>query len=278
MSFETNQRLLEKQKQIHETNKQLFETNKEKRLKQYNQTLEDLKLQLVKDPKDSTNSIQYNIKQTEKCLSYLRQATFVKQEWLNRSPEKKPLLEPLTDRPPGYKTLVFDLDGTLWDTMGYDPHRVRPGVHELLAFVKDHFELVLFTTSPKSSESVGYNVNDALSQIDPDRTIFKYVLTEDSCSTNEVGFYIKDLSLLGRPLESVILVEDTMSVCELQPRNVIAVDKFMGDQNDKELYSLAMFLLDLVLVDDVRDHVGGYRKWSVEYTKHTPNQLKKSKK
>jgi TFIIF-interacting CTD phosphatase-like protein len=46
---------------------------------------------------------------------------------------------------------------------------------------------------------------------------------------------VKDLSLLRRPLDAVILVDNAAMCASLQPDNAIIVSSFLGDATDNEL-------------------------------------------
>ncbi len=56
------------------------------------------------------------------------------------------------------------------------------------------------------------------------------------------GNYVKDLSLLGRPIESVIIVDNAPVSYMFHPENSMASESFIEDPNDRELLEMIPFL------------------------------------
>lgn len=56
------------------------------------------------------------------------------------------------------------------------------------------------------------------------------------------GVLIKDLSVLGRDLSKVVLIDNLRDSYTLQPANGICCESFFGDQSDEELKHLLPFL------------------------------------
>ncbi|KAH9683872.1 FCP1 domain-containing protein [Citrus sinensis] len=73
----------------------------------------------------------------------------------------------------------------------------------------------------------------------------------DSCVFAD-GEYLKDLTILGRDLARIAIVDNTPQVFQLQVDNGIPIESWFGDPSDSALLSLLMFLETLVGADDVR--------------------------
>ena len=88
--------------------------------------------------------------------------------------------------------------------------------------MKSLYELVLFSFGTK--EYVDY----ILSIIEKKEKIFEYVLYRQH-ATYEKGDYVKNLSLLGRDLKRIIIVDNIPHVFKLQKSNGICIKSFYGD-------------------------------------------------
>jgi RNA polymerase II subunit A small phosphatase-like protein len=130
--------------------------------------------------------------------------------------QTKPLLPP--SKSPGKKTLVLDLDETLvHSSFVQEPQskfaislsiegrpvriyvNIRPGVPQFLERVADLYEVVVFTAS------LSAYADPLLDQIDT-RGLISARLFRESCLF-ENGTYVKDLSMLGRDLKQVLIVD-----------------------------------------------------------------------
>lgn len=167
------------------------------------------------------------------------------------------------------KTIVLDLDETLvhssekpprfYDfaievTMGGETTTYyvlkRPGLDELLTELANKYELVLFTASMKEYADA------VLDRIDPHRAI-RYRLFRDSC-TEISGKFVKDLSLLGRDLKRVIIVDDNPNAYMLHPQNAIRVSSFVDNLHDGELASVIRFCKVTEKYEDLREAIRRY--------------------
>ncbi|KAJ3145429.1 hypothetical protein HDU86_000915 [Geranomyces michiganensis] len=175
---------------------------------------------------------------------------------------KPGLLPPLEPGDQGKKCLVLDLDETLVHSSFKEVpnadyvipveiegvyHSVyvlkRPGVDVFLQRLAPQFEIVVFTASlPKYADPV-------LDHLDVCRTV-KHRLFRDACLQHR-GNYVKDLSVLGRNLNEVIILDNSPASYAFHPQNAIPVSTWMWDPNDTELLDLIPFLEDLKNCDDV---------------------------
>ena len=96
--------------------------------------------------------------------------------------------------------------------------------------------------------------SDTTRALDPDDRIFSALLTRAHCSLED-GLYVKDLPQLGRPPERVVLVDDHVGACLLQPDNAVPVRPYVGEAHDAELPHVLAVLQRLRHVEDVRPHL-----------------------
>ncbi|OMJ71386.1 hypothetical protein SteCoe_30396 [Stentor coeruleus] len=127
-------------------------------------------------------------------------------------------------------TLVLDLDETLVHKHN-EQFLIRPGAIEFIQTMKDHFELVIFTAATPMHADYGLKI------IDPENHI-KLRLCRDKINVHDQDLY-KDLSLLGRDLNKVIIVDNLAENFRFQPKNGICIQTWIGDQMDKKLFELA---------------------------------------
>lgn len=126
----------------------------------------------------------------------------------------------------------------------------RPQLDDFLEEAAKMCEIVLFTSAAE------LYATECVELLDPERRLFSAVLTREHCTLTD-QLYIKDLSLLGRPLERVVCVDDHMGACMLQPNNAVPVRPFVGGLEDQELPHVLSVLHRLRHVDDVRDSLRG---------------------
>ena len=133
-------------------------------------------------------------------------------------------------------TLVLDLDETLVYLMpnsvylndlgklGESKHTLifRPGLIDFLRKMRPLYELVIF-----SFGTFDY-VDSVIKIIEKNEKFFEYVLYRQHATINN-GEYIKDLSLLGRDLKNIIIVDDIPQVFKMQEKNGICIKAFYGD-------------------------------------------------
>ena len=168
---------------------------------------------------------------------------------------------------PYYKyTLVLDLDETLVyfqkDINLYNNNYasninptliLRPGLFEFLNKMKPLYELVLFSFGTKDY------VDYILSIIEKNGKIFEYVLYRQH-ATYEKGDYVKNLSLLGRDLKRIIIVDDIPHVFKLQKNNGLCIKAFYGDViSDRNTLKLLGKILEKIRFD-AEENDGDIRK------------------
>ena len=154
--------------------------------------------------------------------------------------DRKPLLPPPLPENVGKVCLVLDLDQTLVRSWFEDKPtppiykgeydiissvenstlvayvKKRPFVDEFLRFCSPLFEVVIFTAA--TSEYA----NPLLDQLDPGRQLLAHRLFREHCTVIDNGCHVKDLSLLGRPLKKICIIDDSCGAFRFQPQYVFA--------------------------------------------------------
>ena len=155
-------------------------------------------------------------------------------------------------------TLILDLNETLI-SLKYANNikgliRVRPFLYDFLDVVGQYYELILFTGS---SENYTKSIVEALER---KKKYFDFIFYRQylvKCG----DCYIKDLSKIGRPLNSTIIIDNNPQNYKLQKENGICIKSFWGDDpEDIALYNLIDILINIVKEKvDVRDGLSKYR-------------------
>eukprot|EP00906_Rhabdomonas_costata_P037916 RCo053506 len=165
-----------------------------------------------------------------------------------------PLLPPKEENMRTRNTLVLDLDETLVHSsfkplpltdfmvkivIEGEPHEVsvrkRPYVDSFLARMSELYEVVVLTASME------LYADPVLDHLDLKRVLIHHRLFRDSCA-NLNGTYIKDLSFLGRPLHTVIIIDNSPTSYLFQPRNALPITSWFDDSSDTELRDLTPVL------------------------------------
>ncbi|CAL5183653.1 unnamed protein product [Lathyrus oleraceus] len=123
----------------------------------------------------------------------------------------------------------------------------RPGVDELLESLATKYEIVIFTAALEEYASL------VLDRLDRHRFI-SHRLYRDSCR-NIDGKLVKDLSVVGRDLKRVVIVDDNPVSFSNQPENAILIRPFVDDVSDRELWKLRGFLNGSDCFDDMREAI-----------------------
>lgn len=163
-------------------------------------------------------------------------------------------------------TVVLDLDNTMVFTSnkpfklsdfvimvpiesGYQKLYVvkRPYLDQFLNKLSKVANLYLFSAGEK------VYVDQVVQNIDPFGNLFKKIYYRDSCKKDSNGFYIKDLSVLGTPLERTILVDDSVASFGQFTSNGIKISPYHGEVSDNELSKILEIIQGLTALTDIRD-------------------------
>ncbi|XP_022733386.1 CTD small phosphatase-like protein 2 isoform X1 [Durio zibethinus] len=139
-------------------------------------------------------------------------------------PTFRPMLLPKQTRSCPPTTLVLDLDETLvhsllepckdadftfpvkFNLQEYTVYvRCRPHLRDFMDRVSSLFEIIIFT----ASQSI--YAEQLLNVLDPKRRVFRHRVFRESCIFVD-GNYLKDLSVLGRDLACVIIIDNSPQV------------------------------------------------------------------
>ena len=155
-------------------------------------------------------------------------------------------------------TLILDLNETLvsFQQTNYSQGilRLRPFLIEFLEEISYYYELILFTASTE------YFAKPIINAIEEHRKYFDFIFYRECCIIIGNDF-VKDLTRIGRPLDSTIIVDNMQQNFRLQKENGINIKPFYAqDPNDSALYDLLNILIDIAGDEgDVREGLAKYR-------------------
>ena len=168
-------------------------------------------------------------------------------------------------------TLVLDLDETLIsyqkDEYGRGIIKTRPNLNLFLSEINKIYELIIFTAGTQEYADPILNI------IDQKNCFFEKRLYRQHAIIIDNGF-VKDLSLLGRDLRKVIIIDNNPFNYELQKENGIFIKSFYGEKDDNVLLELIPILKKIALKKDNDVRVELLRMKDEIFTKITTN-LKK---
>ena len=171
-------------------------------------------------------------------------------------------MPPQRDEDKGKLTLVIDLDETLVHSsfapidspdFGFTIERgqysvtfnvvVRPGAPELIEELGKVYEIVIFTASNQEYADL------VIDRIDPHGYVRHRLYKESCVMINDCT--VKDLSLLNRKLQRIIILDNSPMSYFLQPYNSYPVGSWTDDKNDTELFQVTQELLKMKDTENV---------------------------
>lgn len=200
------------------------------------------------------------------------------------------LLKPLAPELQGRKCLALDLDETLVHS-SFEPvenadfiipvvienttHKVyvlkRPGVDEFMKRMGKVFEIVIYTAS------LSKYADPLLDKLDI-HDVIDARLFREHCVFFQ-GHYVKDMSLLNRPISECIIVDNSPMSYAFHPENAIGCGSYIDSPKDVEMWQIADFLEHLNKSDDVRGKTRHWRQWCSKNSSSTvPATPEKGKK
>ena len=163
-------------------------------------------------------------------------------------------------------TLILDLDETLvrYEINETNPDEanviLRPGLFYFLNKVYPLFDLVIWTVATKEY------ADPIIDIIEEKKKYFIARLFREH-ATFKNNSYIKDLTNLGRDINSIIIIDDKETSFSLQKQNGILIKPFYGTysevKNDFVLYDLFTIITKIIL-DKSRDVRQGINKYQYE--------------
>ena len=130
----------------------------------------------------------------------------------------------------------------------------RPFLEEFLINLATYYELIIFTAGQREYADVVVRVIEEKIN----KKIINIVLSREYTEVNSEGYYIKDLSKIGRDLNRTIIVDNTEENFEKQKENGILIHSYEGFDrsmydgltgsfidNDTCLYELSKILIKI---------------------------------
>lgn len=191
------------------------------------------------------------------------------------------LLKPISPEHFGRKCLALDLDETLVHS-SFQPvqnadfvipvliddvfHHVyvlkRPGVDEFMKRMGKIYEIVVYTAS------LSKYADPLLDKLDIHNVITARLFREHCVYFQ--GHYVKDMSLLNRPIHECIIVDNSPMSYAFHPENAIPCGTYIDSPHDKEMWQLADFLESISKVSDVRGKTRNWRQWCEKNSRSVP--------
>ena len=172
----------------------------------------------------------------------------IKKKFVKRKKETK-IENPFIKSPLMKKySLILSLDKTLsYKNNKTNAIILRNGLFSFLSTIKPFFELILFSID---SQDFSYPI---INMIENDKKYFDYKFYKDHCVLYKNNL-IKDLTLIGRDLSKIIIVDNNETCFELNKENGIKISSFYGDNNDNKLFELKNILKEIYFknYNDVR--------------------------
>lgn len=128
-------------------------------------------------------------------------------------------------------TVVLDLDETLVCNRNafYSAAILRPYCLHMLNAIRHMkgLEVVLWTASTKETAS------PVVEQLSESGLVFDEVIYRSNLWFTE-PIHTKDLRLLGRDMERVVIIDNAANCCKLNPQNAILVEDFRGQRSEAD--------------------------------------------
>ena len=155
----------------------------------------------------------------------------------------------IRDIPSKKYSLVLDLNKTLVYYNEDGKVILRDGLYSFMDLVKPFYELISFGSEQK-------HITDCiLKEIEKEKKFFDYNLNRDNCIIYENNL-VKDISLIGRDISKIIVIDDDENCFKLNKENGIKIKAFNGknkdDNGDNALIELKKILI-LIYKDDYDD-------------------------
>lgn len=155
---------------------------------------------------------------------------------------------------------VFDATIPIESPDGSKAHvsiHIRPHLQRFLEHVAPLFDIAVFTASQSAYAKLVLDVVDPQQKLMGSQRLFR----EHCAEVN--GSRVKDLSLLGRPLDRVVLLDNSPVTYLFQPRNAIPITSYFQGKDDNELLKLIPMLTKLAAANSVYDVLDYYNAFLI---------------
>ena len=159
---------------------------------------------------------------------------------LEKNAKKTKIEIPYIKEPSNKKySLVLNLNKTL---AFYNKGNVilRPGLISFLYMIKPYYELISFSSEPDNI------TKSIIKEIESKEKIFDYNFGREHCVLCD-NILVKDISLIGRDLSNIIIVDYNENSFKLNEENGIKISKFEGyesnNKNENALFELKKILI-----------------------------------
>ena len=142
------------------------------------------------------------------------------------------------------KTLVLNFEGTIVN-IDNNSIAMRPQLKEFLHRMKFYYEIVIFTSLLSQRE-----IEKKVKEIKLDKYI-DFILSKENCKEID-GFLVKDLKRIGRDINEIVLIDDSLLSCEYNKGNSIPILKWRKDKTDIELFKLTP-ILEYLSKNEIRE-------------------------
>ena len=131
---------------------------------------------------------------------------------------------------------------------------IRPGADDFLKTLASHYEIIIFTAAMQ-------DYADWAIEHFQNRGCISHRLYRQHALPSASGFYVKDLSRVGRDISRMIIVDNIAENFQLQPENGIFIKSWFTDEKDTALFELAPLLVAIAQspVSDVREALKLFR-------------------
>ena len=177
----------------------------------------------------------------------------------------------ILSRPIKQYTLVLDLDETLvhfkMKSNKGGTLKVRPYLYGFLEEMGHYYELIIWTSATEAY------ANSLIEAIEYEKQYFDYIFFREHAIIIGDDF-VKDLNRIGRPLDSIIIIDDMPQNFRLQKENGITIKPYFGDDtDDSALYELVPILKHIA--EEGNDVRIGLEKYREEIVKRVTSNISK---
>lgn len=130
---------------------------------------------------------------------------------------------------------------------------LRPGLHAFLNALSAEFEPILFTSAMQIyAEPLLNKIEAADGTTSEAKPLWRHRLYRPATVTLGQFGFVKDVSRLGRPMERIVLIDNSWAACMANPDNCVVVPDYLGESQDIILARVLDILRAIKNEPDVR--------------------------